>query len=351
MLSTDTHTNALIIDNIRSFHKDGVLLQGYAALGISINPSVSDKLEINYGYADTIQGKIVIKRGQYEVVELTNESGDLVPLSNYNHSGDNIKYQDYVDALKCTNLNPDQKKVSAMIILTSESARSEMVQEGINKLLEATYGTLDSDVWDGLKFAFNNYSHTAKLAGYKIKAGETPWTPLINDNYLVYIQSDKYTGAKSESEKSIRAVEQYINPEEVTTESIASDEKPLDDYLTIVYPFSYVLDTSNNKQFIFNFSFEDPSETGTCNNSNSRYVSYELLRKDQPSKTVTWKGCLQATEPEAYELSFDDNTDVNGTIKLYKSTTSSLDWIWLEVTYGEDLQEQFEGNIMLIPRG
>ncbi|OHX63974.1 hypothetical protein [Flammeovirga pacifica] len=203
MLSENPTQNASIIDAIIFFHRNGKLQKTLSG----VTEEKTGLLQIDYGYNGNKYGSILIKRGQFELVKVTDTTGTLKPLSKYNHVGENVSKQDYINALKCTDLNKDQTKVSALIILTSECCRSQMVSHAIDGLLEGK-PAFSVEVWNGLNFAFKNYSHTASAAGYKINAGETPWTWLRVENYKSFIQN-QYNGSKTEALAGIDAVHKY----------------------------------------------------------------------------------------------------------------------------------------------
>lgn len=196
----DTATNALIW-----FHRNNVLPPN-TPNWITI---AQNSLIMEYGYNNNLYGRVQFGRGQFELTHVTNTNNQLVPLTSYNHQGKNKTKADYIDALKCNDLNTNQKFVSAIIILTSESCRSQMVASAITALMESEVAFSD-DVWGGLEFAFKNYRKTAEFLGYDIMAGGTPWTSLRADNYISYINSDKFTGDRETETKHINAVKDYI---------------------------------------------------------------------------------------------------------------------------------------------
>lgn len=269
------------------------------------------------------------------MVKVSNKDGKLVKLQNYNHSEKpNKTLQDFINALKCKDLNKDPKKASALIILSSESCRSQMV---LNSLTDLLTGSLNfsQDVWNGLEFAFKNYSKTAKTLGYKIQAEEEPWEPLIVENYLKYINSDQFTGDKAKAVNYIEAVQAYINPNEVYPKS----QNP------VTYPYSFILDACGTKEFIFEFSFEDSLEQ-ECDLATSRYVAYRLFRKDLPKNVRTWAGCLSHVE-EHFNLNLPDGINIDGTLRLFKNLERYF--VWIDTGYCYELEEHFEGNIIEIP--
>jgi hypothetical protein len=206
MISENTVVNTQIIDAIILYHRKKIVPAG--GLGIVLNGTI---LEIPYGYNNVQRGRIAMARGQFEITQVTNSLGNLVNLKSYNHVGSNKTKQKYIDALKDTNLNNSQERVSALIILTSESCRSQMVSSALTILLN-NGPNFDDDVWAGLEFAFNNYGSTAKHMGFNIQAGGEPWSWLSSSNYLSYIQSDTFTGDKEVATARINAVKKYINP-------------------------------------------------------------------------------------------------------------------------------------------
>lgn len=340
MLSLDIKINQQIIANTIAFHRTGKLIKDDPVDGIEINKDKN--LQIDYGFEKKKYGTIVIKRGQFEVIEVSNVKGELVKLEKYNHSEHpNRTKQDYIDALKCKGLNKDSKKASAVIILLSESCRSLMVLETIIKLLTSQdFEPLPKEVWAGLEFAFKNYGKTAKFLGYHIKAGEEPWEPLIVQNYLDYINSDTFKGKKAEQIKYIEAVDEYL---------LEDSNFPDEPDLAATYPYSYTLDTRDSKKFIFKFSFEKDSEE-VCNPTNSHYVDYRILRNDKPKDSEIWKGCLSINDDHQrhFHLDFSDKINLKGTMKLFRNLGRGF--IWCNAAYGHDLEERFEGNILEIPK-
>ncbi|MFI5151484.1 MAG: hypothetical protein ACHQRM_17285 [Bacteroidia bacterium] len=209
MLDENPVNQLAICDALIYIHRSatGVLPVGVAApAGFPVG--AAGLVTINYGYAGVQHGSIQITRGQFAVTGVTN-AGVMAPLINYNHAGSSISLQDYINALKCTNLNANQTYVSALITLTSESCRSAMVSGAMQAIL-SNHGNFSADVWAGLNFAFTTYSQTATFKGYNIHAGGTPWTWLKSDDYKAYINSAGYGGDKTVATK-IAAVQAYIN--------------------------------------------------------------------------------------------------------------------------------------------
>ena len=172
--------------------------------GIAFNAGT---LTIQYGFQN-VKGSIEITRGQFTVERVTN-AGALTAPGNYNHAGTNMTKQNYIDALKCTNLTSNQTYLSALIILTSECCRSAMVSAAIRALMNG-HENFSDDVWAGLDFAFRSYSHTAEFRGYNIQAGGNPWQKLTANDYIAYINSAGFTGDRTVATK-INAVTTYIN--------------------------------------------------------------------------------------------------------------------------------------------
>ena len=204
MLDTDPDNLQLIVDEIIFFHRNNRIIGNVP--GVTINPATHN-LNIQYGYGGRRYGAIEISYKQFEVVSVTDSAGRLVPLKSYNHEGKNSTEQDYIKALKCNDLNTNQTYVSAIVIMTSEAARSSMVLSALQALF--TKGVPFSDeVWTGIEFAVKTYKHTAEFLGYDIKAGGSPWRSLRADDYIAFIKSDKYKGDKR-YENNIRAVKEY----------------------------------------------------------------------------------------------------------------------------------------------
>ncbi|HXC06994.1 MAG TPA: hypothetical protein VNZ86_19680 [Bacteroidia bacterium] len=205
MLDENPVNQQAICDALIYVHRTGAIPTGVTTpAGFTV---VKGLVTIAYGYNGTQYGSIQITRGQFALTGVTNATGTMVALNSYNHSGSSITLQDYINALKCNNLNSNQAYVSALIILTSESCRSAMVCGAMQAIL-ANHNNFSPDVWAGLSFAFNTYSQTAKFRGYDINAGGSPWTWLKADDYIAYINSSGYTGDKTVVTK-IAAVKAY----------------------------------------------------------------------------------------------------------------------------------------------
>ena len=204
MICENYATNQPIVDAIIWYHRNNALPVSTPA-GMQINNGL---LDIDYGYKGTKYGIIAIKRGQFEVTKVSDATGALKPLGNYNHAGKNQRLQDYVDALKNNNLNTNQKNASALIILTSESCRSQMVSNAMSGILH-TENAFSDDVWGGLHFAFTKYGSTSRYLGHDIQAGGTPWSWLKANDYLKYIASSGFTGDKPKESGYINKVSDY----------------------------------------------------------------------------------------------------------------------------------------------
>ena len=205
MLNEDADDHAAIRQALIWWHRNNALPVPPPA-GMAINGNF---LEIDYGYGGSLFGRLRFTRGQFELTEVTDATGAFHPLRNYNHAGNWTTWQDFIDALKETDIAADQGMVSRMIILTAECARSELVLGVISRLLRAGHGRIDDAVWAGLQFAFNNYNHTCRFRGYDIAAGGAPWTTLRAADYIAYVESPDYTGARDSALRNIRAAADY----------------------------------------------------------------------------------------------------------------------------------------------
>lgn len=205
MLSADATTHEAIVAAIQFWHRNGILPVN-APAGMAL---AQKELTINYGYNQSQYGSIVLKLGQFEVIKASAGTGIVSQLLKYNHEGTGKSFQDYIDALKSNNIVANQKYVSRLIILTSECARSAMVEAAIQRLLKDKV-TMSDAAWAGMEFAFKNYGKTATCAGYNISAKNSPWTALRKKNYLKYIDSPDYDGAKKRDKSNIEALDEYI---------------------------------------------------------------------------------------------------------------------------------------------
>ncbi len=209
MLTADVNSHEQIIEALQLFHRTGNL-PAPAPAGLAIN---ANTVSIQYGYNNNVAGTIQMTRGQFGItgVSIPPPAGGFNTNFTYNHAGTNTTLQNYIDALKNTNLggaNQDAAR-SALIILTSECCRSTMVLQAIHKLI-ASGQAFKTDVWNGLLFAFTNYSGTCNVLGWQIQAGGSPWTALKADDYIKYINSPHFTGDRPAETANINAVRAYI---------------------------------------------------------------------------------------------------------------------------------------------
>lgn len=114
--------------------------------------------------------------------------------------------------------------------------------------------------------------------------------------------------------------------------------------------YTYQLESCGTKEFVFEFSFKD-EELDVFRNENYEccYIEYRLLRKDKTKKeeTFQWEGYLSFDHTESFELTFNDNIDIKGVMKLFRSNEQNF--IWINTFYCYKLGNHFEGNIILIP--
>ncbi len=110
--------------------------------------------------------------------------------------------------------------------------------------------------------------------------------------------------------------------------------------------YTYALEICDGKQFVFEFTFENSSEQN-CDTQNSHEVSYKLYRRDKPDNTYTWNGCLSSDSTIPFELLYEDQVNIKGTMTLYKGMQRAF--IWIDTSYCYELSRHFEGNIIEIP--
>ena len=110
--------------------------------------------------------------------------------------------------------------------------------------------------------------------------------------------------------------------------------------------YKFVL-TNRGKTFVFDFSFESRGELLSDQSSSCQYVKYNLYRTDEADKVWSWQGSLCIDQWEGYQLFYPDKIDIKGKLTLYRENGN--DFIFLDTYYGYELEEHFEGNIMMIP--
>ena len=204
MLDLTPANMTIAVNTMTAYHRTGALPTG-TPTWITLDGT---NICIAYGYNGTQKGRLKFARKQFELTHVTNPSNVFVPLTKYNHEGDHKTQQDYINALKSNDLIKNQKFVSAMIILTSESCRSVLVNAAMQKLATDAVA-FSTAVWGGLNFAFTTYKKTATFAGYDIDAGKTPWNPLTTANYVGYIASSGFTGDKPAETARVNAADAY----------------------------------------------------------------------------------------------------------------------------------------------
>lgn len=229
MLNENVANIDTVIDAMINFHRTGDITSCPPGVKVIQKRTPANKdgiLEIEYGYRSTAKGKIKIKDGQFELDGFTVNNiylNNLNLIYNYDANLVLFNQQSFIDALKSPDLRTS-KGYFALIILTSESCRSVMVRQAMRKLMADDNGRLPDNVWQGLNFAFHNYSATAQHLGYNIEAGSTPWTPLTADNYISFINK-KFNADDSGKElriNLINAVKQYIGNSSNTTHQSTS---------------------------------------------------------------------------------------------------------------------------------
>lgn len=208
MLSISTvEQHEAIVEAIQWWHRKGAL-PAPAPAGMTL--ADNQELTIDYGYDGDTNGQIVLRRGQFEVIAASTSQGRIAGLQKYQHKGKSRSLQNYIDALKSSDLASNPHLVSRMIILTSECARSAFVMSAIQKLIESQQ-TLPEDAWAGMKFGFNHYRQTAEYAELNINAGQSPWTALRRSDYENYIAGKKFTGNRVAALGEVSKLQAYIS--------------------------------------------------------------------------------------------------------------------------------------------
>jgi hypothetical protein len=136
--------------------------------------------------------------------------GGRINLINYNHVGTlgNAVGNTTFDASLLAGgggNNQMNADLSRVVALTSEAARSSMVETAIKNVLGSAGRTVNLDRFTLL---FTSYKHTAKHVRYFDASGAYApgWRPLRRDDYLRYFADGAYTGDKVAHSALVRSL-------------------------------------------------------------------------------------------------------------------------------------------------
>ena len=206
MICEDSKGNLRILEAIIWFHQNNCLPYK-PPIGMRINRS--NLLEIDYGFQNKKSGFITIKRGEYNIIEVS-QSGKAIQVIPNSHNYTNKTRQDYYEALENTNLNSNNKHLSAITIIISESCKSRMVAETMHCLFTSKVAFSDI-IWKGLTFAFSHYPALAKFLSIDIYAKKRPWRWVTSEDFIKYSSSLSINkNEKQNNIEKISAVEDYI---------------------------------------------------------------------------------------------------------------------------------------------
>jgi hypothetical protein len=138
------------------------------------------------------------RRPNFELVAY-DVSGERITLVNYQHvanPGASVGRRDFEASLLAGGGggNYMNAALSRVVALTSEAARSTVVETAIKNVLASVSRTFNLERFSLL---FKSYAHTAKHVGYLDVAGSyaQAWRPLRKDDYVRFFSSTGYTGA------------------------------------------------------------------------------------------------------------------------------------------------------------
>lgn len=181
MLSEDITNYAAIVTALRAWHRAGAAPPG--GLGITANPA-NNVWDINYGSYGNQAGTIRMSQNNFAVTDVTTSVGGAFTPFVYNHVWPaTLSLAAVSAALGCNNLSTNDGARSIVILLTSESARSKLVERYVTAIL--SNHTASAGEYTTLKALTAEYGHTQLHVGGQVAPG-AGWTPLESQDHLNY---------------------------------------------------------------------------------------------------------------------------------------------------------------------
>jgi len=184
MLDQDPAYLDMLLVALRAWHRN----QGPAPATVTTD-ATNTNWEIPYGYNGDQVGTIRMTRNNFEVTHVTDAGGAFVEIA-YNHVWPgNCDSRRLAEALSCATLANNQGARSLIILITSEAARSLLVQRFVKSVLG---GTANAAAYTAVRALTAQYGHTQLHVGGQVGPGPG-WSPLEIQDHLHYAlhQRDK----------------------------------------------------------------------------------------------------------------------------------------------------------------
>ncbi|WP_338849818.1 hypothetical protein V8J88_12230 [Massilia sp. W12] len=180
MISEDVNEFDAIIAAMRAWHRTGAAPP--PGIGITANPA-NNVWDMQYGSYGNVFGSIRMNRDNFEVTHVTDAGGNFINFA-YNHIWPGlISLPAISTALSQNALAGNHGARSLIILLTSECARSTLVERYVKSLLNGNQHTQASYVT--VQALTAEYAHTQLADGGQVGPGPA-WAPLEMRSHLYH---------------------------------------------------------------------------------------------------------------------------------------------------------------------
>ena len=181
MLSEDVTDYAAIVAALRAWHRTNAAPPG--GLGIVANPA-NNVWDIDYGSYGAQAGTIRMSQNNFAVTDVTVAVGGAFTPFVYNHVWPGtLSLAAISAALSCVDLSANDGARSMVILLSSESARSQLVERYVKAVLNNHVASAGE--YTTLKALTAEYGHTQLHIGGQVAPG-AGWAPLQTQDHLNY---------------------------------------------------------------------------------------------------------------------------------------------------------------------
>ena len=204
MLDEDVQNNTNIVNAMRNWHTNNTPPPG--GLGITANPA-NTVWEIEYGSYGVQFGSIRMNQNNFEVTHVT-DAGGVFQAVNYNHVWPGALNAAVVTgALSQNNLNANDAARSVIILMTSEAARSTLVERFVRAILSFND---NANGYATVRALTAEYAHTQNHVGGQVDPGPA-WAPLTTQDHLAYATYQKNTLHVVNNFEGINALSAFLN--------------------------------------------------------------------------------------------------------------------------------------------
>ena len=187
MLTEDANDQNAVVQALRNWHANNSAPPANTGIvAFAHNGTANGGWDIPYGISGgAATGAIRMLRNNFQVTHVT-VGGNFVGFT-YNHVWPGtLNLAVLMNALQCNNLalQANDSSRSLIILLSSECARSELVQGYIQKLLGGHIAASNAD-FNTIKALTAEYQHTQTAVGGFVNAGPG-WRPVTMQDHLYY---------------------------------------------------------------------------------------------------------------------------------------------------------------------